>query len=95
MCEHCGMTHGRLHLDQVLDHAGPAILSARAVDTGVHSYRAVEVRPLSLYVVRVADHYEADRVSAYPSAEAAIAEAERVTTLPDSRGIMREWRVER
>lgn len=89
------MTHGRLHLDQLLDHAGPAILSARAVDTGVHSYRAVEVRPLSLYVVRVADHYVADRVSAYESAEAAIDEAERVMGREDSRGIMREWIVDR
>jgi hypothetical protein len=89
------MTHGRLHLDQVAHWADEPLLRAQAVPTGVHSHRALTVAELRLVVVRVTDTYDPQLLTAYRSADDAIAAAERIMALPDSRGIVREWTVKR
>lgn len=86
------MTHGRLHLDQVTAWAGDPIIRFTAVPTGFRTGRAITVAPLQLVVMTVTDAYQADRVTAYRTAEEAIAAANLVKAEPDSRGIMREWR---
>jgi len=85
------MTHGRLHLDQIAPWAGPPILRATAVRTGLHTHRAVIVAPLQLVIMTVADSYEPDRLTAYRTAEDAMAAAERIMGAPDSRGLVRKW----
>jgi hypothetical protein len=85
------MTHGRLHLDQLIAWTGAPILRARAVPTGMHSSRIVTVKPLNLVVMTVVDSYEPQRTTAYRTADEAVNAAQRVMVEPDSRGTIREW----
>jgi len=92
LCENRGMTHGRLHLDQLTPWAGPPLLRATAVRTGIRTDRTITVAPLQLVVMTVTDAYDLDEVTAYRTAEEAIEAAQAAMARPDSRGILREWR---
>lgn len=86
------MTHGRPHLDQYTTWADPWIFRAVAVPTGHHTHRSITVAPLHLVIVRIADAYEPDKLTAFRGGEEALAAATRAMAEPDSRGIIREWR---
>jgi hypothetical protein len=88
------MTHGRLHLDQLTAWAGDPLLRATAVLTGIRTNRTITVAPLQLVVMTVTDAYDLPEVTAYHTAEEAMAAAEAAMARPDSRGIIREWRTE-
>lgn len=83
----------RPYLDQYTNWAREPILRATAVPTGVHTHRSIAVAELHLVVVTLNDSYEPQQISACPTVEEGIAAAERLMAAPDSRGIMREWRL--
>lgn len=85
------MTHGRLHLDQVAHWAADPLLRAQAVSTGMHSTRIITVAPLHLVVMTIVDSHEPMRTTVYRTADEAVAAAEQVMAVPDSRGILRDW----
>jgi hypothetical protein len=87
------MTHGRLHLDQVTSWSGPPLLRAVAVSTGTRTHRSITVAPLHLVVMTVTDAYEPNALTAFRGSEEALAAAERIMAAPDSRGIIRDWRL--
>lgn len=83
----------RLFLDQFEHLAGDAIFHADAVETGFRTSRSITVKPLSLVLVRVHDAYDPPRLDAYATEKAARAEAERLMSVPDSRGKLRKWTI--
>lgn len=87
------MTHGRPHLDQFASWAGPPLLRAVAVSTGMRTHRSVAVAELHLVIVTMDDAHEPRELRAYRTVEEGLAAAERAMAEPDSRGIIREWRL--
>lgn len=95
LCDYRVMSYRRLYLDQFEHLAGPRIFRADAVETGFRTSRSVTVAPLSLVLVQLRDAYDPPRLNAFATEAAALAEAERLLGVPDSRGIVREWTVKR
>jgi hypothetical protein len=79
------------HVDQFIDWGDPPVFEARAVTTGVYTNYSVTVRRLEVWVVEAHEATEPRRLEVYQHREEAMDDVQELVTLPDRRGIERNW----